>query len=243
MSDISAAVDIPLATTYRYVNELLNVGLLERSARGRFRVSVKLWELGYRTLSVSSVHQLALPFMQDLQEAIRHGTQLSILDGTDVLYIERLISRNAVENIAAVAERMPAKINSSGLLLAAFLDDERLDQVLDADISSFWLVSDPPSGVNIHQASRDELLEIISKVRHLDYCRLDSWLSPTTSGMAAPIRDRRGNVVAALSLIVPNAKSIPERALPALRTSAAAASRAMGWNGPTSGRRKRHPHS
>lgn len=241
MAAIAAAADLPLATAYRYVNELLNVGLLERVGRGRFRVSVRLWELGYKTLSASSVHRIALPFMQDLQNAIRHGTQLAILDGTDVLYIERLIHRNAVKNITAVAERMPAKINSSGLLLTAFLDEDRLERVLDADISAFWLVSDPPPDTKVHIASPAEIREVISTVRRLDYCRLDAWLSPTTSGIAAPIRNQTGEVVAALSLVVPTARSIPERALPALRTTAAATSRAMGWNGQLQGRRTHLP--
>lgn len=242
VADIAAHTGIPVPTTYRYVADLIRVGLLERGTSGeRIQQSVRLWELGYRASSVAQIRRVALPLMQDLQSVIGHNTQLSVLDGTDVLYIERLSARGAVSNITQTGERMPAKINSSGLLLASFEEPDRIDEILAADISDYWLVATPPPSAAVHLPTRAELEAIVERARRDGYCRLDAWLSHHTSGISAPIRDATGQVRAALSLIVPNERSIPQRTLPALRTSAIAVSRALGWPGPRDRARRTSP--
>ncbi|MFD1861071.1 IclR family transcriptional regulator [Aeromicrobium camelliae] len=243
VAQLAERTGIPLPTVYRYVGELVRVGLLERVGEGdRLRASVRLWELGYRASNATAVRTVALPFMQDLHATVGHNTQLAVLDGTEVLYVERLRARGAITNITQTGERMPAKINSSGLLLAAFLDDrERVEQIIEEDISDYWLVAGPPPFAAVHVPTREEVEGVLARARRDDFCRLDAWLSPDTAGISAPIRDALGTVCAALSLIVPNDRSIPQRVVPALRTSATAISRALGWRGKVRSRHRSAP--
>lgn len=233
VAEIADHTGIPAPTVYRYVGELVRVGLLERNSDGLVQASVRLWELGYRSSTVAHIRRVALPFMQDLQTAVGHNTQLAVLEGTEVLYIERLRARGAVSNVTQTGERMPAKINSSGLLLAAYADDATVAAIFDSDISDHWLIADPPPTAAIHQPTRHELDGILAQIRRDDYCHLDAWLSPNTAGVSAPIRDATNTVCAALSMILPNERAIPRRIIPALQTSATAVSRALGWAGGT----------
>src|SRR6478609_3458566 len=125
VSDLSRRAGLPLSTTSRMVAELVRHGLLSRSDDGRrIRIGVRLWELGSRAAPTRTLREAALPFMEDLHTVIHHHVQLGVLDGQEVLFVERLSAHEAVINVTEVAGRLPLHASSSGLVLLAYAPPE-----------------------------------------------------------------------------------------------------------------------
>ncbi|AII05728.1 IclR family transcriptional regulator [Rhodococcus sp. NPDC056960] len=219
-AEVVRRTGLPAASTYRLINEMLREGFLD-PADGGIQTGVRLWELASRESRTLKLRSTALPFMEDLQEAIQQHTQLSILEGTDILYIERLSAPTAVTNIARVAGRMPASITAAGLVLTAFASLQTQEAVLSSPLPSF--TSKTPRTT----AGFDRVL---ADVRLKGYARTDGWIDEGVTGLGLPIRDSTKAVIAALSLLLPNDASTAMAALPAAQIVAASISRALGWD-------------
>jgi DNA-binding IclR family transcriptional regulator len=220
-AEISRQSGLPIATTYRVVNEMVAHGLLDKAPPGGFRTGLRLWELALRGSGTMMLRNAALPFMEDLQSVVRQHTQLSILDGTDILYIERLSAPHTdVVNITSVASRLTARICSPGLLLAAFAPVELQEEIIAAPAAETtrFMVSDPK-----------ELRMLLAQIRQEGHARLDGWIDEGASGVSVPIRDSSRQVKAALSAIVHNDGVSPQRTITGLHTAATGISRRLGW--------------
>lgn len=223
-AEIVRRTGLPAASTYRLINELIQVGFLD-AEDGGVRTGVRLWELASRESRTLSLRNTALPFMEDLQNVIRQHTQLSVLDGVDILYIERLSVPDAVVNITRVAGRLPAVITAPGLVMAAFADQATQDAVLSTV---------PPRYTPRTPTSTADFGRILAEIRLQDYARMDGWIDESVTGVGVPVRDAKGAVIAALSVLLPNDGKTPRMALPAVRMAGAGISRALGWSSPRS---------
>lgn len=155
---------------------------------------MRLWELATRSSYALRLRQAAMPAMERLQERIREHTQLAILEQDEALFIERLSSPSAAASVARIAGRLPAHASSSGLLLLAFSDRDTRARILSqplAALTSSTLV-DPT-------AVRRKLDEI----RTLGHAIAPGYLDEAATGIAVPLRDDTGAVIAALSAVIP----------------------------------------
>ncbi|GGC86264.1 IclR family transcriptional regulator [Tersicoccus solisilvae] len=209
---LATRAGIPLATTHRIVRELVDQRMLERDGAGRVRLGIRLWELASRGSSVTTLRQVAMPFLEDVQSVVRQHTQLTILqDGGDVLFVERLSWHGSIANAARVAGRLPAPISSSGVALLAFGDRARTEHYLRYDY-------DP--GAPWARMSVAELRRLLAHVRREGYALLDSHVVDTTSGVAVPVLGPDGLAVAALGVVVPAGQERVGTTVPVLQTAA-----------------------
>ena len=89
-----------------------------------------MWELASRASPTRSLRDAAMPFLEDLHAVVGHHAELAVLDGGDVLFLERLSARDAVINYSRIAGRLPLHISSSGHVLMAYGPSELLARVL-----------------------------------------------------------------------------------------------------------------
>ena len=104
---------------YRLATELVEWGALDRVGRGRYRVGLRLWQVGSLAPQARDLRDVALPFLQDLLEVTREVVHLVVLDEGQVLYIERLMSRPEVQVQSRVARRLPLHATGPGKVLLA----------------------------------------------------------------------------------------------------------------------------
>lgn len=194
VADIARAADLPTATAYRLVNELVALGVLERDRDNRVRVGLLLWEWGSRSPFPQQLRHIALPTMERLQARVKHHTMLGILVGADVLYLDRLSERGAVDNIAHVGGRLPIHTVSAGLVLLAHSPTDLQDQIINGPMRRYtrWTITDPTV-----------LRRTLAEVRHSGVATGDQTVIPGVVGLAAPVRTAEGEVVAALSIVFP----------------------------------------
>ncbi|WP_433383621.1 IclR family transcriptional regulator [Actinoplanes sp. CA-142083] len=195
VTQLSTRTGLHLATTSRLVRQLTDLGLLARDADGGVRIGMRMWELSARAAPTRGLREAALPFLEDLHAVVGHHAQLAIREGAEVLFVERLSSPGAVINYSQVAGRLPLHASSSGLVLLAAAPAELQEEMIARPLVAFTpeTITDPR-----------RLRAVLAEVRRQGYALNAGHIHPDATGVAVPIRDAKGHVVAAVSVIVPN---------------------------------------
>lgn len=193
-AQIGRRAGLPSSTAHRIVDELVRAGLLERDDEHRVRLGMRLWELALRGSQALRLRQAALPHMAQVQARVREHTQLAVLEQEEALFLERLSHPAAGANITRIAGRLPLHASSAGLVLLAFGPDDLRRRVLDGDLVavSAETITDPAV-----------LARVLGDIRRVGYVIAPGSIESVSTGIATPIRDSRGAVVAALSIVLP----------------------------------------
>lgn len=196
VSEIARELSIPKSTACEILISLTDQRLLQRSGRGRYRLGWKLFELGQTLLNTTEFRAEARKAMNELVEQWGETAHLAVLDGVEVVYLEKMQPKPAVRIlISHTGVRLPAHCSGVGKVLlasenwedvAAQLEEKEVEALTPATITN-----------------PDALSEELETVRERGYA-YD--MEETTVGLccvAAPIWDYSGEVVAAMSLSVP----------------------------------------
>lgn len=210
VSEIARRSGLHVATASRLVAELVELGLLRRETDRRVGLGLRLWELGARASPALSLREVAMPLMEDLHAVVGQHTQLGVLDGDEVLFLERLSAPGAVVNYTRIAGRLPLHASSSGLVLLAHASRELQERTLAGPLRTF-------TAATIGTAAR--LRAALDQVRREGVAFCPGHIHPDACGIAVPVRDPAGAVVAALAVIVPNDADARAQ-VPALRAAA-----------------------
>lgn len=217
VSEISRRTGLHLATASRLVAELVTHGFLARDVDRQVRIGVRLWELGTRASPTLSLRDTAMPFMEGVHDVVEHHVQIGVLDAGEVLFLERLSAPGAIINYTRIAERLPLHVSSSGLVLLAHGPVELQERVLAGPLRAYT-----PHTITSATALRSTL----AAVRQQGYAFCPGYVHEDALGIAAPVRDGRGDVMAALAVIVPNEAGATS-VVPVVRTAARGISRAL----------------
>ncbi len=229
LSAIAQRSGIPLSTTHRLVAEWVNWGGLTRQDDGRYCLGLRLWEVGVQTPTARNLRTIALPYLEDLYETTHEHVHLAILDGHDALYLEKLSGHHAVPVISRVGGRLPLHSTGVGLVLLAFAPHTTIDEYLATSLQRFL-----PHTVTSPAELRRRLLGI----RTLGIASMSEEMTAGSSSIAAPIRDRTGQVAAAVSIVTRTTAPAPatasagrpqRQAEHAVRVAAQGISRALGY--------------
>ena len=197
ISGLARELGLSRSTVHRYVVTLAVLGYLEQDlATRRYRLGPRVLDLGFAAVSSMPLRELAAPHLQRLSDETGHTVNMAILDRTDILYIERCRSagRGQREIDLHVGSRLPAYGTSMGKVLLAFLpDDERAALVERSDLSK--------RGPNT-LTSRTALVSELRRVRETGVAVNNEELAFGLRSIAVPVRDKSGEVVAAINLAV-----------------------------------------
>jgi DNA-binding IclR family transcriptional regulator len=207
---------LPRSTTHRTAERMLRLGWLDKPDH-RYRIGNRLFEISGLAPVRHELREAVLPFLQDLHTAIRTAVQLGVLDGPDVLIVEKITGHRPMPMLSQVGGKVPTYCSALGRAMLAYSSPETIDKALAGELAR----RTPRTLVN-PDAIRRELAAIPDR----------GWAVEREEGsigvscVAAPIFGPLGDVVAALSVTGPSALVRPDRAGPAIRLAAAAASRA-----------------
>jgi DNA-binding IclR family transcriptional regulator len=216
LTEIGRRAGLPLTTVHRLAGELTAWGALER-ANGRYRIGLRLWEVGALAPRGIGLRDAAMPFLEDLYEVTRQNVQLAVLDGTEVVYVERLSGRHAVSIVTRVGGRLPVHATGVGLVLLAHSPPDLQEEILDGPLRAFT-----PHTVT----SPARLREILADVRRSGVVVARQQIEVVSQSIAAPVRDAGGDVAAALSIVVP-AEYDSRAYVPAVQAAARGISRTL----------------
>jgi IclR family pca regulon transcriptional regulator len=226
LTEIATATGLNKTTTFRMVNTLEEAGYLVRDAETkRYRPGVRVLQLGFAALANLELRQAARPFLERLSQAVGETVSLSVLDGMQLIYIDRVRNRQIVGVVLGLGSRLPAHCASMGKAMLAFLPTEELDQRL----SQSPLEACTPNSI----VDRQALLAELEKVRQQGFATNDEELEMGLRAVAAPVWDRSGQIAAAVN-ITGSAAMISRRRMldelaPAVTQTAKEISRALGY--------------
>lgn len=222
LSELACRAGLPVSTTHRMAGELVGWGALERGDDGRFRIGLRLWEVGALAPRGQALRELALPFLEDLSQVTRENVQLAVREGTEVVFVERIAGSGAVPVLTRVGGRFALTATGVGLVLLAHAPAEVQEEVLAGTVERYtpFTVTDPRT-----------LRSMLADVRANGFAVSDRQVTDDSLSVAAPVLDGRGAVVAAVSLVVHHGRATPHALAPLVRTSARAISRAVSASG------------
>lgn len=217
-SQIARKTGMPVTTTHRLVTELVSLGLLEKLPNAHYRIGLLLWELAVRTPGAVGIRELAHPFLRRALSEIGHHVQLAILQDGEIVSLERMSSPDAVVNITVVGGRMPYYATSSGLVLAAFASEETQQQLVQQPMQAYKYAP---------QLSDVQMRERLQSVRTTGFAITPGYIDPAATAIGVPVRGPAGNVIAALTAVVPTDNPQEKHVIDVLSTTARAISSAL----------------
>ncbi len=226
LSQIKDAANLNKTTAYRILYTLEQDGFLQRDPdTRRYQPGLKVLQLGFTAISSLELRQVARPYLQRLAQDVGRTASLSVLDGLEVVYIDRVRYREVIGVMIGPGSRIPAHCASLGKAMLAFLPPEELSRRLDAcDFTPCTT-----STIVVRAALEADL----AQVRLDGYSVNDEeWVLGLRS-TAAPILDENGMVVGAINVSVSTAEisraELEKSISPAVRDTARKISHALGY--------------
>jgi IclR family transcriptional regulator, pca regulon regulatory protein len=196
--EIADELSMSRSTTHRYISTLVALGYLEQGARRKYRLTLKVTDLGMSAMNATGLREHAHPYLLELCQRTNHTTSIGVLDGGEVLFIDRVHSVRHTRPIAdlSVGSRAPTYACSIGKVLLAHLSDEEREEVLGG--LKFSLV-----GANTIP-DRYALETEFEQIELAQFAVEDEELVAGVRSIAAPVRDLTGEVVAAMTIEAPS---------------------------------------
>ncbi len=207
VSELSRRLGLGKSTVHRLCATLEHRGYLVRDPHtGRYRLSLRLFQIGSAALSELDLPRRALPALEALAAAVEETVHLAVLDGDEIVFIAKVDSPHPLRLYSQVGRRSPAHCTALGKVLLAHAAPEVRSRILARPLRRYTAttITDP--------AMLERTLE---DVRRRGYAVDDQEFEEGIRCVAAPVRDYTGRVVAALSVSAPAAR-LPRARFPAL---------------------------
>jgi IclR family transcriptional regulator, pca regulon regulatory protein len=190
-SEVAAASGLTRAGARRILLTLQALGYVDADGR-YFTLTAKILDLGFAYLTSMPFWNLAEPVMEELVSQVHESCSAAVLNGTEIVYVLRVPTHKIITINLSIGSRLPAFCTSLGRVLLASLDEEKLDDVLDASP----LEARTPRTIT----DKTALKAALAVVRKQGWSIVDQELEEGLISMSAPIRDRQGRVIAALNI-------------------------------------------
>jgi DNA-binding IclR family transcriptional regulator len=194
-TDLVERTHLPKATIHRTVGLLVEFGWLQRLG-DRYRFGTRLFEMGGRVVTTSRLREAAIPYLEDLYEATHEIVNLGVLDGIEVMYIEKIGSHRRIDTPARVGHRFPAHCTALGKAILSTAPADVIDRVI-----SEGLTRRTDRTIVAPDLFRCELERVAAETIAID----DGEFAHGMMCFAAPIRGS-GRAVAAVSVTGPRAR-------------------------------------
>ncbi|NLY74499.1 MAG: IclR family transcriptional regulator [Firmicutes bacterium] len=193
VTEIGRKIGLHKSTVYRLLNALAKRGYIEKDPKNStYKIGLKFIEISGLFLKKLELKTEALPYMRKLAEIIGQPVHLAILEGTEVIYIEKVELVNSIRMYSQIGKRVPAYCSAIGKILLAGLNPEALREVLE-NIKFERLT---PNTIT----TKKELLRELESVKEKGWAVDNEEHEPDIRCIAAPIIDYTGKIIAAVSV-------------------------------------------
>lgn len=203
VTEVARGLDLNRSAAHRFLATLRELHYVNQDESLRYRLSLKVFELGNRVANIVEIRRTARPYMRDL--AARHGetVNLGYWDGGDVVHIDKVESRETLRVDAPIGSRVPAHTVALGKAILAFRPAEEQERYL----ASAKLEPLTPYTITDPERLRKEL----HRVRTRGYATDREELSLGLKCVAAPVFDYTEHPSYAMSLSGPKPRMTDEK--------------------------------
>lgn len=228
LTELAREADLSPSTALRLLETLRARGFVAFDQRtGVYVVGIRAFSVGSAAVRSGRLDRIALAAMRGLSADLGETVSLGVIEGGNVVYIEQIEGAAAVRMSWRLGARLPLHATAAGKVLLAWMWEAAVDSRMGR----------PPYAAMTPRTltDRGSFLEELGRVRTLGFAADDEECEAGLRCVAAPLRDRRGDVVAALSVSSTPQRMTDDRQRDAIRRTIAAAdeiSARLGWSLP-----------
>jgi IclR family transcriptional regulator, KDG regulon repressor len=203
LTQISECVHMSKTTVHRLLGTLENKRFINRDkVTGLYRLGFRFIEMASLVLQDVDLHRWAQPYLQRLSDECGETVDLSILDGSHVIYLQVIESPQRVKLAAAVGQQLPAFCTASGKALLAYLPEEQVQKILGENLTRF---------TGATPATVPEVMESLRSTRERGYATSEQEYEPDINAVAAPIFDAQNQPIASIAIVGPSFRVTKDR--------------------------------
>lgn len=192
VSAVAEQLGITRSNAHRLLQTLVSQGYAV-TRDGQYALTLRVWELGAAVVAKLSVKSVAPEFLQELSALSGETVHLSVLDGVEVVYIDKVDGQHPIRAYSTVGGRAPAYAVATGKALLAHADATLINAVASNLI--------PHTAVTL--VSPEELKKELERIRKQGFAVNHGEWRDGVCGIGAPIRDASNRVIAAIGISGP----------------------------------------
>jgi DNA-binding IclR family transcriptional regulator len=197
VSEINKTLHLGLSTIHRILTTFKARGyIIQNQKTMKYRLGIKLFELGYTVQNINRLIETIKPYLCQLSQSTGETGNLAILEGKEVVYIAKVESSEVLTTNIKVGARLPANCTALGKISLAFMPKKEFDNLYKDNKVL-------PSLTSNSITSLKELKKQLKKIREQGYAVDKEEYKAGVNCMAVPIKDKKGNAIAAISLTGP----------------------------------------
>ena len=210
LTQVAESVHMSKTTVHRLLTTLETRRFISRDKdTGMYRLGFRIIEMASLVLQDMELRRWAQPYLKTLSEQYGETVDLSVLDGSYVIYLEVIESPRRVKLAAAIGQRLPAYFTASGKALLAFAPEEQVGKILAENIAEH----NGEAGLTISKALKD-----LGKIAERGYAISEQEYEEQISAVAAPIFDANRHAAASIAIVGPSFR-LSKKRLPELGES------------------------
>ncbi|MGE0798136.1 MAG: IclR family transcriptional regulator [Lautropia sp.] len=196
LAALAKQLDVPKSNIHRTLQTLVAAGYAVSATKGSYKPTMKLWSLGNVVAGRQSVRKIAQPVLGELSALTGESILLAVMDGLDVIIIDKVEPRQPVGTLTKMGERLPGYCTGIGKGLFAFVDAEIL-ALFPTTLHGY---------TSRTITTRRALLQEFATTRARGYSINTGEYNLDVGGVAAPIYDSTGEVCASVSISAPSSR-------------------------------------
>lgn len=199
LSQIASLAGMSMGSAQRFTHTLWQLGLIRRIPGSKlYDLSPRMLDFAYQYIAGNDLVAHATPFLQQLSIETEETVNLTVLDGTDVIFVQRIVSRHVLTPEVTVGTRLPAYCTSSGLAILAALPAAEARAVLDA--------SERVEHTQYTVTDNEKILQRLRDIRTLGYAHTENELYLGDISTAVAVVDADGYPLGAINVAVAQAR-------------------------------------
>jgi len=227
IAELSRRVGLHVSTAHRILGTLVSRGYARQSPEsGRYALGAKTFHIAESYLGQMDLRRLVRPVLERLSRETGETANLVILDGRDALYLDKVESPRSLRIFSRIGRRAPLYCTAVGKVLLADLPMDEVNSLLGGG------ALDALTHATV--TSRNQLREELRKVQEQGFALDIEECEDGASCIAVPVRNSRGETVAAIGISGPSSRMNAQRIaelVPAVMRSGSEASEQLGFHG------------
>jgi len=201
--EISKKSDMPLSTTYKYLDIFLKNGFLSKNVRTKkIFLGLTIFKMGLLAAEQISFVDVSVPFMDSLSKRSRETVILTVINGMEALCVDAIESPRMLRLTVKKGGTLPLHAGASQKILLAYQDKSFIDAVIERK----GLVRINENTITDPEQLRSEL----ELIRNKGFTESDLEVDSGAGAVAAPIFDHTGRLVAGLTIAGPAERILGE---------------------------------
>lgn len=191
LTDLSRELSLTKPNVYRLLSTLSELGYVSKEeATSRYSATLKLWEMGSVLVHDANLVSVTAPKLRELCDRAGESVQLAVYDAGYAVYVNKVDSAHPIKAMTTIGSRVPAAVSSTGKAILAWRDDADVKQAMTL-VRRFTPIT---------RTQKADLDRDLDEARTRGYATNYGEWRAGICGIAAPLRDHNGDVVAAMGI-------------------------------------------